>query len=273
VNAFVANGKGGNPAGIVVNASKLTDSQMQYIARKVGAAETAFVLHDERATHRFRFFTPTMEVPLCGHATIASWFFLLNHNLHDAGDYTQDTLAGLVHISVNENGLIFMEQPQQVFEESLEITVISKALNIPEADINSSFKPQIVQDNLMLALKLKEILNTLELSRERVIQLGQKYGFGTLHVFVLLDNSNAVAAVRNFAPAEGIDEDVATGTTNGSFLTYLKHCNILPDLPVYKIEQGEALGNLSYVYGKFQNGRVWIGGESAETGHVKVKLN
>jgi PhzF family phenazine biosynthesis protein len=64
----------GNPAGVVLGAEELSDSQMQAIARELNNSETAFVMEADADDHevRIRFFTPTVEVPSCGHATIAA---------------------------------------------------------------------------------------------------------------------------------------------------------------------------------------------------------
>lgn len=93
VYAFVANGLGGNKAGVVLDAEKLSNKQMQSVAHAVGAPETAFVLTDNEASYRLRFFTPTVEVSLCGHATIATWSFTFTQGLHKAGAYTQNIHA------------------------------------------------------------------------------------------------------------------------------------------------------------------------------------
>src|SRR5690349_21078056 len=100
VNAFSQQGNGGNPAGVVPDAQGLSDAQMQSIANQVGASETAFILPSDNATHYVRFFTPTVEVDLCGHATIASWTFLRENNVHTLGAYTQDTMAGKLKIQL-----------------------------------------------------------------------------------------------------------------------------------------------------------------------------
>jgi PhzF family phenazine biosynthesis protein len=262
VYAFVANGDGGNRAGVVLDAKKLTDKHMQYIARVIGASETAFVLPDNKATHRIRFFTPTVEVPLCGHATVATWSLMYKQGLHKAGSYTQNTQAGLLHITIGDDGLVFMEQPVQIFDEAIDIVSVSKALNLPESILDKRFKPQVVRHNLLVGVVSKDVLNNLSLNFKKLIQFGDKHNFDSLHVFTILKDEDALAAVRDFAPAVGIDEDAATGTTNGSFLTYLKRNNVLPKQTIYKIEQGEAIGQLSYIYGKFQGDRVWIGGRA-----------
>ncbi|MDX1745254.1 MAG: PhzF family phenazine biosynthesis isomerase, partial [Halobacteriales archaeon] len=72
VDAFTDVPFAGNAAGVVPEARGLTDAQMQRIANELGASETAFVLASDAADLRLRFFTPTTEVSLCGHATVAS---------------------------------------------------------------------------------------------------------------------------------------------------------------------------------------------------------
>ena len=76
IDAFTKNRFEGNPAGVVANADGLTDSQMQAIARELNNSETAFILSPTTSDHEvwIRFFTPTIEVPTCGHATISAHF-------------------------------------------------------------------------------------------------------------------------------------------------------------------------------------------------------
>ena len=76
VNAFTTEQFKGNPAGVVSNANKLTDSQMQQIARELNNSETAFIIENTPQTQNteVRFFTPTCEVPICGHATISAHY-------------------------------------------------------------------------------------------------------------------------------------------------------------------------------------------------------
>ena len=78
VNAFTLEPFTGNPAVVVPDASDLSDDQMQRIAREMNCSETVFVLRptDTEADLRLRWFTPTQEVPLCGHATVAAMHIL-----------------------------------------------------------------------------------------------------------------------------------------------------------------------------------------------------
>ena len=76
VDSFTTEKFRGNPAGVVPDADGLSEPEMQVIARELGNPETAFVLSPDGTDHdvRVRFFTPTTEVPSCGHATIAAHY-------------------------------------------------------------------------------------------------------------------------------------------------------------------------------------------------------
>lgn len=69
VDAFTSEPFRGNSAGVVLHADTLSDAQMQLIARELRHSETAFLLKSEESDVRIRYFTPTVEVPICGHAT------------------------------------------------------------------------------------------------------------------------------------------------------------------------------------------------------------
>lgn len=72
VDAFTSQPFRGNSAGVVFPADNLSEAQMQLIARELGHSETAFLLHSDDSDVRIRYFTPTVEVPICGHATVAA---------------------------------------------------------------------------------------------------------------------------------------------------------------------------------------------------------
>ena len=76
ISALKYNNMGGNPAGVVLDADLLSESDMPTIAKEVGYSETAFIMKSLNADFKVRFFTPVAEVDLCGHATIASFNLL-----------------------------------------------------------------------------------------------------------------------------------------------------------------------------------------------------
>ena len=108
--AFSKDDKGGNKAGVVLGRSELTSVQKAAIAKEMGYSETAFVLDSDKADFKLQYFTPTEEVPLCGHATIAAFSTLKLLSMLDKPEYTIETEAGILNIYIKEDSLILMEQ-------------------------------------------------------------------------------------------------------------------------------------------------------------------
>ncbi|HTS00715.1 MAG TPA: PhzF family phenazine biosynthesis isomerase, partial [Bacteroidota bacterium] len=109
VDAFTETPLTGNPAGVVVKADGLTDRQMQMVAREMSVPETAFILPPTMpgADLRIRWFSPTVEVPLCGHATIASFHALAESNMcgmENPGAYSfnLETRSGILPVEVTK---------------------------------------------------------------------------------------------------------------------------------------------------------------------------
>jgi PhzF family phenazine biosynthesis protein len=102
VDSFTTERFRGNPAGVVPNADGLTAMQMQTIARELNNSETAFVLNAEAPDHdiRVRFFTPTIEVPSCGHATIAAHYVRAVENSLPSSTVIQKIGAGILPVDV-----------------------------------------------------------------------------------------------------------------------------------------------------------------------------
>ena len=109
VNAFIDGETGGNPAGVVVDANSLTADQKLKVARQVGLSETAFVSASDTATIKLEFFTPTRQIPHCGHATIATFSLLRQLGVVGEGRLSKETIDGNRDILV-EGEMAFMEQ-------------------------------------------------------------------------------------------------------------------------------------------------------------------
>jgi PhzF family phenazine biosynthesis protein len=109
VDAFTSRLFGGNPAAVCPLKDWLQDRQMQSIAAENNLSETAFfVPHGNR--YHLRWFTPSVEVDLCGHATLASGFVVLNHLDPSRDSVTFETMSG--ELTVCRNGkLLSMDFP------------------------------------------------------------------------------------------------------------------------------------------------------------------
>ena len=115
VNVFTLDGRGGNPCPIALDATELSNAEMQAIARRYGH-ESSFVLPAPNADydHRFRFWVPNHEMEMCGHATIGSIWLLAQLGHITAGEVRVATLSGPVtgYIARGSNGLPDVEITQ-----------------------------------------------------------------------------------------------------------------------------------------------------------------
>ena len=148
VDAFADKPFEGNPAAVVPLTSWLPDDVMQQIAAENNLSETAFFVPDagKGAGHyNLRWFTPTVEVPLCGHATLASGYVVFNHLDQKLPKVAFSTQSGVLTVERAENGLLAMALPAyqatphaeaEDFREALE-----EALGIEPLDVFSANYP------------------------------------------------------------------------------------------------------------------------------------
>jgi len=186
---------GGNPAGVVLGAEKLSNVEMQEIAKKVGLSETAFVRKSERADFKVQFFTPNNEVDLCGHATIGTFSLLYEIGKIGVGVYTQETKAGILEVEVKEDGKIYMEQLNPKFYEIIDKKEIAESLGIDVEDIVEELPVEIVSTGLkdiLIPIKKINILNEIKPDFKRIKEISEKYGVVGYHVFSLSNDKKSI---------------------------------------------------------------------------------
>ena len=98
ISAFSIDGMGGNKAGVVLDSRDLMPAKMMAIAKDLGYSETAFLMESNTADFKIRYFTPTEEVSLCGHATIATFSILNSLGRLSKDTYTIETKAGSLNL-------------------------------------------------------------------------------------------------------------------------------------------------------------------------------
>ena len=252
LNSFVKLTEGGNPAGVVLNADELSFHQMQSIAKRVGFSETAFVQKTNLADFKVRFFTPNMEVDLCGHATIATFYLLKSLGIIGSGVYQQETKAGILNIQVEETNRVFMNQSLPLFSKKLDPREILDALNICPNDLIANLPIQIVSTGLkdiLVPVKSLKTLLSLETNFSKITQVSKKYDVIGFHVFTLETMFNSTAHCRNFAPLYQIPEESATGTSNGALGCYLFQHRLINKHQARNLvfEQGYSMGKPSEI--------------------------
>lgn len=244
VSAFSKGNQGGNKAGVVLDCRSLTPADMAAIAKDLGYSETAFLIKSNVADFKIRYFTPTEEVPLCGHATIATFSLLHSLGKLDKDAYTIETIAGTLNIRIEKDGMIFMEQNHPTYFETLKPEIFAECFE--NRFIDTALPIQIVSTGLkdvMLPVISKDHLEKLNPQFINMANLCRKLDVVGIHAFALTNNADTTAICRNFAPLYGIDEESATGTSNCALACYLfKHYK---QQSQYVFEQGFNLGSAS----------------------------
>lgn len=267
VDAFTDKIFGGNPAAVVPDARGLTDMDMQNIAMEMNLSETAFVIPIDSENYKLRFFTPVSEVDLCGHATIASFYTLAYKGYipsvkNGIKKVYQQTKAGKLSVEIffknGEVEKVWMEQtiPEEL-NEIKDINPLLEYLNIKVEDIGideNFIHPKIISTGLadiIVPLKKKNILDSLDVDLKGLSLLSEELGVTGVHVFYLPNKDSDIVFTRNFAPLVGINEEAATGTSNGALMYFLKNGEYIEKNEIISY-QGQNLNRPSKIYCKIE---------------------
>lgn len=269
VTAFSDDINGGNPAGVVLDADSFTEAQMLKISKEVGYSETAFVMKSTIADFKVRFFTPVDEVDLCGHATVATFNLLRDLGIITIGDYTQETKAGVLKLQIYDK-YIYMEQNSPKYYEVIDKKEIEGCFESQFKDYISDMPIQIVSTgikDIMLPVKDLEVLLNLHPNSDLIDAISRKYDVVGIHAFCLDTLHGGEAHARNFAPRYGIDEESATGTSNGALACYLMKYLENEFNGNFDIEQGYSMKRPSKIIAKLKFNddeivEVYVGGSA-----------
>lgn len=256
VDSFTRTCFHGNPAGVVPNADGLSEEQMQRIAREMNNSETAFIFQSGSPDYdvEVRFFTPTTEVPICGHATVAAHYVYALENTFESRRVRQKTKAGILPVDVvkNDDGYsIVMTQGTPDVSGDLGREVrnrIAAALGISVDEIRREYPVAISStghSKVMVPIYSNELLHSLKPDLQKLTEISLDIGCNGYYVFTLNPDEDILVHGRMFAPAIGIAEDPVTGNANGPLGAYLVYHNILQNPQDkcfdFTIIQGEAI--------------------------------
>lgn len=262
VDSFTKEKFRGNPAGVVLNADGLTDEQMQIIAREMNCSEAAFILSPTGKDHDvwMRYFTPTTEIPLCGHATIAAHYIRAQENKLQSSTVLTKTGVGTLQVDIiqeeNDYKIIFALGDIK-FGHSLkdnDLDQLVKALGIKKSDLDPRCPVQFVSSGhtrFMVGINKKTILNNLAPDLSALAAFSKKHNSQAYFLFTFDTGKKEILTTsRMFAPALGINEDPVTGDGNGPLGAYLVHNKLVKtDSKLFKFTgmQGEAIGRTGFV--------------------------
>jgi PhzF family phenazine biosynthesis protein len=252
VDAFSDRPFSGNPAMVYRLDSWLDDELMQKIAAEHNLAETAFLVHEGAVWH-IRWFTPTTEVPLCGHATLASAYVLFEIDKEPVERLDFICKSGPLSVS-REGERLWLDFPA-IMPTEVDVTLdIERALGVKAVDVLGSKELFVVLESEQAVLDCQPDMVALA----KLPWLGAIVtAKGSKHDFVS----------RYFAPAIGINEDPVTGSTHCSLIPYWAERLSKSSLTAY---QCSARGG--ELFCQLEGDRVSIGGNATLVASGKLML-
>ncbi|MET7876246.1 PhzF family phenazine biosynthesis isomerase [Micromonospora profundi] len=248
--AFTTDPAGGNPAGVVLDATGLDDAQMQRVAAQVGYSETAFLTSGRDGHFTVRYFSPKAEVPFCGHATIASAVAYAER--HGPGALRLDTRAGLVEVTteVRADGTttatLISVEPQSRPIAHGDLAALLDALRWKLDDLDPTMPPRIAFAGAwhpIVAAASRQRLADLDYDMAALGSLMAERDWTTIDL--VYRESPLVFHARNPFPPGGVVEDAATGAAAAALGGYLRELHLVNPPATVTVRQGDDMGRPS----------------------------
>ena len=252
--AFADAPGGGNPAGIVLDASQLGDAEMQAIAAEIGFAETAFITEqnvagDDRRV-RVRYFSPLAEVPFCGHATVATAVALARRD--GVGDFVFETPVGPVTITTAAGdeaitaSFTSVEPSVEPFGEGV-LEALLGLLSTSLDRLDPAYPPRVSfagNRHPIIVFADRAEFDAFSFDPGAMRSLMNEQGWsGT--ITTVFPSSASEYDSRNLFPVGAISEDPATGSAAASFGGYLRALGLIEAPAEIEITQGSHIGRPS----------------------------
>lgn len=255
IDAFTDKPFTGNPAGVVTEASSLSDAQMLAIANEMNLSETAFVLPSDKADFRIRWFTTEKEVLFCGHATLATLHALAEESKFSMTEDTEyhfivEALVGLLAVRVKKDkgkiSAVIKAPAINLIEENLDIVELASALGLEKEEIisNLPIMRDTTVDYIFVPVRNLKTLNKVQYNYSHLKALGENILVKGFSIFTTdTYESDSDVHSRFFSPYYDVIEDPVTGSANAPLAVYLWKNNLIKgELPLtIKAEQGDIL--------------------------------
>lgn len=207
IDAFADAIFSGNPAAVCPLNEWLDDAILQKIAMENNLAETAFYVQKDKQ-FEIRWFTPTVEVDLCGHATLAAAYVLFNLE-----NYTENSIEFFSHrsgiLTVQKNGeLLTLNFPSDTYSE---VVIDANLIACFESKPQYAFKGKT--DYMLVFEKEEEIIHC----KPNLLAIAQLAARG---IIISSEGRNSDFVSRFFAPQSGINEDPVTGSAHTTLTPY-----------------------------------------------------
>jgi PhzF family phenazine biosynthesis protein len=245
--AFSHDPTGGNPAGVVLDATGLDEPAMQRIAADVGYSETVFLFSRSDGSFDARYFSPLIEVPFCGHATIATAVAYAQR--FGPGDLLLHTRAGLIPVLTAQGAdgsmtatLTSVEPTSRPIPDE-DLAGLLAALRWAPEDLDAALPPRAAYAGAwhpVIAANSRERLADLDYDMAALTELMSRHGWVTVDL-VWREDVHTFHA-RNPFPPGGVVEDPATGAAAAAFGGYLRELGLVAVPAVLTVFQGLDMG-------------------------------
>lgn len=244
LDAFTSSVFAGNPAGVCLLDHWLDDRTMQAIAAENNLSETAFLVSGD-GRYGLRWFTPRVEVDLCGHATLASAFVIFTHVDESSREVVFESKSGLLTVAREEDRLL-MDFPARKARPLVKAKDVVDALGA---------EPEVVlaaERDLLAVFSEEKTVRALEPDMALLAQLDQT------GVIVTAPGDTSDFVSRFFAPQMGVPEDPVTGSAHSTLIPYW--ADRLSKMKLRALQVSERGGEL---FCESRGDRVIIGGRVA----------
>ncbi|MER8005056.1 PhzF family phenazine biosynthesis isomerase [Streptomyces sp. NPDC094149] len=250
--AFSTDPAGGNPAGVVLDATGVDDATMLAAAAEVGYSETAFLVPSQDGTMDVRYFSPLAEVSFCGHATIAT--AVAHAERHGTGRLLLRTKAGPVTVTTDRTAdgtlvaTLVSVAPRSVPVPEADLAELLAILGWDAEDLDPALPPRVAFAGAwhpILAATDRERLAELRYDMDALAALMDRGGWTT--VDLLWRESPTVFHARNPFPPGGVVEDPATGAAAAALGGYLRELELVATPATVTVHQGADMGRPSTI--------------------------
>lgn len=270
----------GNQLAVVRVKKKLSDLEMQKIAREINFSETTFILSDspEKCGYNVRIFTPQQEIPFAGHPILGTAYIIQKEIIKKpVKSVILNLKVGQITVELSYRGgrinRLTMKQMEPIFGRRFDIQRIAEVLSLDESEIDERFPIEEVSTGLpfiIVPLKTLSAVKKAMIEKERYFELIKDTNAKAILIFCseTYRKENHLN-VRVFAPYYGISEDPATGSANGCLAGYLiKHRYFGKDQIDVRLEQGYEIGRPSLLFLKARKKmgkiEIYVGGKVGE---------
>jgi PhzF family phenazine biosynthesis protein len=206
IDAFADHKFSGNPAAVVFPSAKLQPDVMQYIAAENNLAETAFVT-SEGEYFEIRWFTPTIEVGLCGHATLAAAHALFNHLDYGRNSITFSSKSGLLHVR-KEAEILYLDFPADTIQKVENRQDVTNGLGSLPKELYRG------RDDFLAIFDDEDSIISLSPNMDALYKVPSR------GIIASAPGRDVDFVSRFFAPQSGIPEDSVTGSAHTTLTPY-----------------------------------------------------